>query len=347
VVEVPADDLDAAFATMRAKITELAPHHRLVADYTGGTKTMTAALVLAALESEDTELQLVTGARADLVKVQSGMEQVTGASVAAIRLRRAMAPYRAAWQRFAYGEAAAGLARLRPPPGRGDLSGELAIARDVSRALDAWDRFDHDAALGVLDHYRPRLGRHLGALLTSLGILAGRDRDPDRRSALRLHDLWLNAQRRAVQGRYDDAVARGYRLLEWTAQWLLQRHGGIDTSDVPVDRIPGGITLTPNREGKYQAGLFAAWDLVGTLVEGPAAVFARGERERLQDHIRVRNHSILAHGFAPIGEDGWRTFGGWLEAALLPVLETEARAVGIRQMPGQLPTDWVWVEDRS
>ena len=35
-------------------------------------------------------------------------------------------------------------------------------------------------------------------------------------------DLWRNAERRAVQGRYDDAVARCYRMVEWTAQWLLR-----------------------------------------------------------------------------------------------------------------------------
>ena len=72
VVEVSADDLDQAFFAMRKAIDDLSrrfPDARFVADYTGGTKTMTAALVCVALESDGVELQLVAGARSGLGKV--------------------------------------------------------------------------------------------------------------------------------------------------------------------------------------------------------------------------------------------------------------------------------------
>ena len=65
--------------SMRAAAAELAerfPGARLVADYTGGTKTMMA-------------------------------------SVARLRLDRAMAPWLGTWCRFAYHEAADGLSRIR------------------------------------------------------------------------------------------------------------------------------------------------------------------------------------------------------------------------------------------
>jgi hypothetical protein len=74
---VPPDDLDAAVAIMLDGIHDLRrwfPNAPLVADYTGGTKTMTAALVMAAIESDAVEPQLVTGARADLVKVYDGSQ---------------------------------------------------------------------------------------------------------------------------------------------------------------------------------------------------------------------------------------------------------------------------------
>ena len=51
---------------MRKAIAELAeqyPGARFIADYTGGTKTMTAALVCAVLECDNIELQLTGGAR--------------------------------------------------------------------------------------------------------------------------------------------------------------------------------------------------------------------------------------------------------------------------------------------
>ncbi|WP_420827368.1 hypothetical protein [Halochromatium glycolicum] len=59
VVEVPTDDLDGAVAAMTAATAALRqrfPAAAFVADYTGGTKTMTAALVMTALEAEDIQL---------------------------------------------------------------------------------------------------------------------------------------------------------------------------------------------------------------------------------------------------------------------------------------------------
>jgi CRISPR-associated protein (TIGR02710 family) len=155
---------------------------------------------------------------------------------------------------------------------------------------------------------------------------------------MRLFDLWRNAQRRAAQGRYDDAVARIYRLLEWSAQWLLRRHCGIDTADIPADRLPEGMTLTLNREGKLQAPLFAAWELVERLTTGPASRFANEHRERLRDWIKVRNHSILAHGFTPVGETEWTVFAGWIDEQMIPMLLQEMADLKLRNAPPQLPT---------
>jgi hypothetical protein len=339
--EVPADDLDGAVRVMLAAIAALEarfPQARIAADYTGGTKTMTAALVMAALDSERVTLRLVTGTRGDLVKVHEGTQSGMDVSVEGIRLRRSMAPYLAAWDRFAYGEAADGLASL-PLPQAPDLRAELQIARDLSRALDAWDRFDHIAALAQCELYRRRLGPVMGGSLTFLGILASPDNP--RRAPARIWDLWRNAQRRAVQGRYDDAVARLYRMIEWTAQWLLAGKG-IDTSDLRPEQIPGGLAIAPNRDGKYQAGLFAAWELVAHHLGGAAAAFAATERERMRNQILARNASILAHGDTPVDRAAWDAFSQWLEGTLVPVLQSEAARIGLRTAPEQLPRDPVW-----
>ena len=93
---IPADDLDGAFLTIHAIAAELAerfPGARFVADYTGGTKTMTAALVCAALERDDVELQLIAGAGPDLIRVEDGTERAMAASVARLRLDRAIVPW--------------------------------------------------------------------------------------------------------------------------------------------------------------------------------------------------------------------------------------------------------------
>ena len=131
VVHVPADDLDEVFRILRDTIQHLGqrfPGARLLADYTGGTKTMTAGLVSATLESEGVELQLVTGSRADLIKVRSGMEAVTQANVERVRLERAMRPVCGGMATLCLRGSAAGTGGAAPTarPGFGGPFGDAA-----------------------------------------------------------------------------------------------------------------------------------------------------------------------------------------------------------------------------
>lgn len=341
VTLVPSDDLDSAVDTMRVAIARLRarfPQARCIADYTGGTKTMTAALAMAAVDSEGVDLHIVTGARSDLVRVQDGSQSGLPVSTEGIRLRRAMAPLLAAWQRFGYGEAATGLSHL-PQPRDPRLRGEWQIARGLSQAFDAWDRFDHGEALALMSPYRPRIGARCGLHFTTLQWMVAAD-DPKTAPA-RLWDLWLNAQRRAAQGRYDDGVARLYRLLEWTAQWLLSRQG-IVTADLQPEQIPPGLSVMENSDGKRQVGLRAAWQLASHHLGGEAAAFWAAESEHLIDHLKVRNYSILAHGDQPIGHQDWLSFSTWVEATLLPLLRHQAAEVGLKALGPQLPQQPPW-----
>ena len=171
--EVQPDDLDQAFLVMRGAILRLAerfPNVDFVADYTGGTKTMTAALVCAALDSDRVTLQLVSGARADLERVQDGSEHAMEASVARLRLDRAMAPYLGAWNRFAYREAAEGLERIRIAVNSPDRQ-RLGIALTLSRTLALWDDFDHRNALKTVGSYAGRVAESHPWMLPALHLL--------------------------------------------------------------------------------------------------------------------------------------------------------------------------------
>ncbi|NEX22438.1 TIGR02710 family CRISPR-associated protein [Thiorhodococcus mannitoliphagus] len=343
---VPSDDLDHAVAIMTQAIADLRkgfPEAACIADYTGGTKTMTAALVMASLDAEGVELQLITGARSDLVRVRDGSEGPLAVSAEGIRLRRAMTPLLDAWQRFGYGEAADGLARLRKPRDP-NLRAELQIAKDLSQAFDAWDRFDHAAALAQLQVYSPRLGRACGAYLAALKVMTA-EGDAKRWPA-RLWDLWLNAQRRADQCRYDDAVARLYRLLEWTAQWLLSTHE-IDTSNLDPAQIPESLNISPGPDGKYQAGLRNAWALAAHHLGGDVATFWETESSHLLDLLKIRNYSILAHGDQPIASGDWETFRAWVQSALIPLLDAQSKAVGLKTLAPQLPQRPLWRNHQS
>lgn len=133
IVEVPADELDEAYICMRRTLARLADENeKVVADYTGGTKTMTAALVLAALDDGRVKLQSVTGARSNLVKVRDGSQSAVPATVERIRFRHDVLPILAAWRRFAWDKSARGLEALGPPR-RPGLRAAWRRARRVSR----------------------------------------------------------------------------------------------------------------------------------------------------------------------------------------------------------------------
>ncbi|MDQ6960283.1 MAG: TIGR02710 family CRISPR-associated CARF protein, partial [Mariprofundaceae bacterium] len=328
VILVPADDIDEAFTLIRQamqEITERFPDASLIADYTGGTKTMTAALVTAVLETTGVELQLVTGARADLSSVADSTEYVISASVDSIRLERSMQPYINAWRRHAYDEAEQGLANVFVPRDP-NLRSRLNLVRSLSRAFASWDRFEHQGAQKGLETYRQRIGASYSRYLNALKIMT--DENQPGSEALRLYDLWLNACRRSTQGRYDDAVARVYRLIEWTAQWQLRLHTGINTSDVDMSRLPSSIELSKDPQGRHQAGLFKSWQMIEQMFEGPCANFIQANGEILRTHIKLRNDSILAHGYTPIDAASWRRIEDWLKQAFIPMLEDLVRIDG-------------------
>ncbi len=341
---VPADDLDAAFLKIRTAIFDLInrfPDARVIADYTGGTKSMTAALVTATLQIDGVDLQLVTGARAYLNKVANHTEYAITANLDNIRLERAMRPHLDAWSRYAYDEASEGLSTISTPS-NADLRAHLGLARNLSRGFAAWERFDHKMALESLVPYRSRIGQLLKLHLMALEIL--NEEDNKRREPLQLYDLWLNAQRRAAQGRYDDAIARVYRLVEWTAQWQLCLHEGIDTANIPEEKIPQEVELSKNRDGKYQAGLYDSWMLVSYLLDNAAAAFFSDHRKALLNYLQIRNGSILAHGYSPIGKEKWHDTTAWIEQYFLPVLKELIHLDGeLRfdldrlQLPTQIP----------
>jgi len=332
------DNLDCIYldcVTAIDGISRRFPDAQIAADYTGGTKSMSAGLVMAVVESSGIDLQLVTGSRADLIKVQDGSQFSGKADCERVRYRRLTEPYRRAWQRYAYSEAVAGLAGLKPP---GGLRDEYTRFRELSRAFAEWDNFNHAQALSILQSYAPSLPDHLKQYIGNAMQL--NDKSAEKCDAARLFDLYRNAERRAAQGRYDDAVARIYRLIEWSAQWLLKTRVNIETGDVKPEQIPGHLILTQNRKGQWQAGLFNAWQLVKHYTKGPAAVFVTEQENNLRSHIEARNASILAHGFTPIQHNQWQPIYVWLKNQYIPMLLEETAKSGIKSLPAQLPDDY-------
>jgi CRISPR-associated protein (TIGR02710 family) len=332
------DELDQIYSDCKKVIQDalsLFPSSKIIADYTGGTKSMCAGLVMAAMEFEDIELQLITGSRNNLVAVNDGDQYRVFVNTKGIQFERLIAPYRQAWTRYAYSEAEDGLKQATVPQSA-DLRAQYTRFRDLSRAFAEWDNFNHQTALEILQRY----ARVLPADLCCYFDVAKRLNNEDHklREAAQLLDLYRNAQRRATQGRYDDAIARVYRLIEWTAQWILRTQCHILTADVKEEDIPEGVSLTKNHEnGQYQAGLFSAWQLVRFKTHGAASKFITAQENNMRNHIKVRNLSILAHGFEPVKVSDWKPIHSWLEEHFMPMLLAESASVRIKELPKQLP----------
>lgn len=341
VKEVSADDLDQAFITMRQAIiqlTERFPQKNFVADYTGGTKTMTAGLVCAALESDSIALQLVSGARTDLERVQDGSESAMVADVDRLRLDRAMAPYLRAWSKYAYREAADGLDSIPMRAGSPDRK-RWSLARALSRAFAQWDDFDHAGAFSTAKTFESDIAKCYDWMLPTLCRLGRSKQDQRSHDPMLLFDLWLNAERRAAQGHFDDAVARVYRLIEWTAQWQIHAKLGLETAKFPINRLPRDADPQCGQDGFTKIGLEMAWRVIRDHLHGHVQEFSHSQLRKMCQLLGKRNNSILAHGFSPIQSDDWQQIETWMKGKFLPMLRKMAAKSGLKSIPNQLPKE--------
>jgi hypothetical protein len=356
IVEVPPDNPDEVFLKLEEQILGRAKERRdarIIVDYTGGTKSMSVGAALAALAG-GVEISLVTGERPDLVKVASGTERVTPIGFRGVHARFALERAEDAWSRFAYADAAQLLEHAHRDltlAGEGtksvrELRARIGRLLAASRMFDAWDRFDHSAARYVWKNDRLDQLPGMSPYGNALAVLDSDDREP-----LVLLDLWYNAERRAHRKRYDDALARLYRLVEWTAQFLLRSLHRIETGRFDPARLPEGelrarLAARSAKDGTVPIGLFDALAVLRQL--SPGHPFVRRLEQalggttplaNLQAWIEHRNRSILAHGFVPVDEKLWTQARDWMQACWLPWLQDElaGRGLDLPQFPRSFP----------
>ena len=311
---------------------------------------MSAGLVISAIANRDIdrdiELRLVIGPRSNLIKVDDGTQQGIVASVDWMRYQQKMDPYLYAWKRYAYDEAFEGLSQIEAPRDQ-KLWAELKRATDLSHCFDLWDKFDHEQANTFLKLYASKLKNEYNFLLPQLSFLIVSETDSNEKKqtieACKILDLWLNAQRRAIQGRYDDAVARIYRLLEWIAQWLIYKYFNKETSKMPSEILPSELKselkLELTGEKEIKLGLLNSWKFISLKLPKEDWVdFFKSQEKILLNFLSMRNNSILGHGFTPVKEDNWQQFSLWVEGELIPLFLKEANI----KMPKQLPNELCW-----
>ncbi len=307
----------------------------LEADYTGGTKTMSAAVVLTLADHIRT-FSYVGGTRRNkdgVGTVTDGSEQLLKGKnpwdVLAVPKLKMMAMLFNRCRFMTVMEQAHTAAEHAA-----DKKPVFDALKVAAEAYFNWDNFNHAKAFNLLKQAESKLkslcstssSRHLiqfaGAVSQNLATLEKVNNEisqllrsktsgapePDL-GRLFILDLLANAVRRGeIEHKYDDAVARLYSAIEKMAKLRLKSAHNIDNSDVKQEQIPESLReellkeCSNDREERIQLPLHKSYLLLEALGDPLGRGYAAAETE-LAKILSIRNTSLLAHGFEPVKQE--------------------------------------------
>ena len=305
------DDIHHCFSDIRVEYEKLVkedPDVDIILNNNSATKSMTSAMMSLALLTHRTIL-FIDGTRNPDGAIVPGTERIVSQTLYPIydemMVERAIQYFN--HNQFSYAIQEVSTVCLHP---------QKENYRQLFRAYDLWDRFEHSKAHDLLSPVTYP-GRNKEQFINNqrfLQILL-RSKNKTLRYLCVLVDLINNAQRRYDDGRYDDAVARLYRAFELIAQVLLLSKG--------LDDIENKISFTQlkplvtnrDRLNSYQDYLEGGNVLVGCgkkyqILTDIGIMNAEQWHQKMLKLLSRRNESILAHGLTPVDRE---TAGLFLE----------------------------------
>jgi len=324
ILEDP-QSLVSAFKTASEVIKELKDEYEIWIDYTGGTKSMSAGLVVAGL-SEGCKFVYVGAVSKEgrdkegLGSVKDGFESILPQAnpyelfaipetVKGIDLFNRY-QFVAALKNFDYA-----FERIQDERERE----RLRILRGLTDAYSLWDKFKlfnikkksliHILEINLSDFRRmcrisreeePVFIKQIEKNIEFLKLRFGNEK-------YIIADLLSNAKRRIEEGKYDDAVARLYRAVELIVQIKLLDYGLDDLSEAKftIDDLKqrgiatGEYEIYGDERGKLKLGLEKKFLLLRDL-EWKEADDIYLENKEMKGLLQERNSSILAHGLKPV-----------------------------------------------
>lgn len=285
------DRFDECFQKIRQEILSR-EGWEIIIDYTSGTKTMTmSAAIASVLYGKD--LTLVSGERGQNGLVSTNTEEIKTQSLYSAYDKILNDKMIDAFNHHRFETA---LQQINDIVKLNQRESLLKIVQ----AYNNWDKFHHQEAFDLLRNIKVNV-KDEGAFKRNKEFLGTLVNARDVKEYYLLADLINNAQRRCQEGKYDDALARLYRAVEFISQIRLKKEYGIDTSDVDLDRIPDFVQEKYQKKmknSKIAIGLREGYKLLRELNDDLGGLFISDNR--LFDLLNKRNSSILAHGFEPI-----------------------------------------------
>jgi CRISPR-associated protein (TIGR02710 family) len=297
----------------------------IIVDYTGGTKNMSAALVLATIEY--TSKYSYVG----------GVERTKEGIGVVVDDKEKMLFHDNPWMELALTERKKASILFN----KGRYASAAEVLKDIANKIpekegiffksfsgivegyDLWDRFKHkDAHIKIrknLDTFKAycygsreeRLNKLVDHIKRNVEFL---EKLITEKEDYYFYDLIANAKRRAdLEGKYDDAVARLYRAIEFLAQNRLKSKYSIKTSNINKIDIPNSlrdeyIKKYTDPEGKINLPLYASYKLLEELHDELGKRFMVQYERELKHLLSLRNNSILAHGFDSISKNAYEKF---------------------------------------
>ncbi|MGI6387341.1 MAG: TIGR02710 family CRISPR-associated CARF protein [Desulfomonilia bacterium] len=304
------------------------PDCRIIANYTGGTKTMSLAMGLIGILSEQWDLSINRGPRIDLIKVRGG-DMPVAVEKWRIYADIQMKAVREAIDDFDYNQAMHMIGALLSRPLDKKFRDRLMSSHQICRAFDAWDRFDHKKALELLEPHSKSQHESIILLKRLLGLIEGSGYE-------QVGDLLNNAERKAHRKNYDDAVARLYRATELFAQIRLElkyqlRSGNIELGDLRKDLQEEYAPFVGDK-GKILLGLKNDYELLFRLDDLLGKLYME-QKSKIISTLKTRNQSILAHGLTPLTESDYHSAHENLAGFILKAAHCADIKIKVPQLP--------------
>lgn len=310
------------------KLRKTESNSQIIANYTGGTKTMSVAIALVAIMTQEWDLSLNKGPRSDIIKVRSGDYPVV-VNKWQIFIKQSLQSVKSILENYDYAQAeelAAALLRHHPEPA---LQEKLLRIGRLCKAFDYWDKFEHIKAIDLLEVY----GGVFPDYLIMLKKILGKTKNSGYEA---VYDLINNAERRAKQKRYDDAIARLYRAAELFAQVRLEKIKGYKSNNLLLsdldEKLQPEYAKLARPDGKLLLGLREDYELLNKLGDPIGRKFKENEN-KIIEALKARNLSILAHGTTPLREDEYKR----ISETLTEFIVQSAECVGLKIEFEQLP----------
>ena len=274
----------------------------IICDFTGGTKIMSSVLSILSAFDFELKLSFSKGKREDTIKITKESFPIVE-NISSARIDFFMNTVDSLISKYLYYPAKLILEQLTEKE-LGNQQKEILRKIEICDAFYHWDNFEYEKAYKMLKGYSQQYPQQWNYLLKILKKTKNSGYEP-------VLDLVKNAERQAENGFYDNGVARLYRGIELLAQIRLKKEYKIETAHLEksLDKVKNKEKWERKRDkkGEIKIGLVDDYELLAELEDPFGKIYKKKEKE-LQNQLKIRNLSKLAHGDNPILEKEWREF---------------------------------------